>query len=341
MPDLITGLDIGTSTIKAVVLSHKNKQPELISLGSIASPQPGMISESDIDLEVVAKAVKNLLTQIKAPNTIMAALPESKIFTRVISDLPFLTDEELSAAIRYSAEEFIPLPMDQVNLTWQVIFRSKEKNKTEVFVIASPKTLVNKYLKIFSMAGIKPVALETEVIAASRALVTEANFAPTTLLIQLGANTTDFAIISKGVIMMTRSIVTGGMAFTRSLSQYLNFEFMQAEEYKKVYGMMEDQLGGKISQVLKPLVDVIVMETRRVIQSFQTKDSQNPIKRIVLTGGGAKMPGLVIYFANNLNMEVQEADPWFLVKRTPDLAQKLAVDAPLYSVAVGLALRRE
>jgi type IV pilus assembly protein PilM len=344
MADLVTGLDIGYFSIKAVVLAHKgaNQPPELVSLGAISAPSPGIISDSDVDLEVEAKAIKSLLTQIKAPmNKVITALPESKIFTRVIGDLPFLKDDELASAIRYSAEEFVPLPIDQVNITWVVINRSKERNLTEVLVIASPKNLINKYLKVFEMGQIRPIAIETEVLATTRALVGDNPFAPTTMVVQLGATTTDYAVVSKGVVLLTRSIVTGGMSLTRSISQYLNFEFVQAEEYKKVYGLAEDQLGGKIFQVLRPIVDVIATEAKRVIQAFQAKNPQNPIKRVVLSGGGAKLPGLVIYFANSLNLEVQEADPWFAVKKTPELAVKLTPDAPTYAVAVGLALRKE
>lgn len=339
--EYVIGLDIGTFSIKAVVLSHKGQTPTLISFGSIASPQPGISSETDFDLEAEGKTVASLLASIKAPELpVVTALPESKIFTRVISDLPFLSDEELASSIRYSAEEFVPLPADQVNLYWQVINRSKPQNNTSVFVVASPKNTVNKYLKVLSYAKLKPLALETELIAATRALVGNNPYAPTTLIVQLGSRSTDFAVISKGLILLTRSIGTGGMALTRSISQYLNFEPIQAEEYKKVYGLLEDQLGGKIYEVLKPLVDIIVSETKRVIQSFQVKSSQNPIKRVILSGGGAKLPGLVIYFANSLGMEIQEADPWYFIAKDKALAAKL-VDSAQYTIAVGLALREE
>lgn len=334
------GLDIGISTIKAVVLNRRDKEPKLMSLGMIASPIPGISSDHDVDLEVVAKSITSLLTQIKAPgNEVVIALPESKVFTRVISDLPYLSDDELASAIRYSAEEFVPLPSDQVNLNWEVIDRSKPKNQTQVFVVASPKNAINKYLRLMSLASLKPIALETEIIASTRALVGNNRFSPTTLIIQLGATTTDFAIVSKGYILLTRSIATGGIALTRSISQYLNFELPQAEEYKKTYGLLEDQLGGKIYQVLKPLMDIILSESHRVIQAFQSKNPANPIKRVVLTGGGAKLPGGVIYYVNNLGLEVQEADPWGPLSPEPSLAVKLAPEAPLYTVAVGLALR--
>lgn len=342
MSKIQVGLDIGFSQIKAVTLSLDKNKAKLLSLGTIPSPTPGMISDSDGDLEAVAVAIRKLLTAAKIDSKdIIAALPESKVFTRVIDDLPYLTDQELSSAIRFASEEFIPMPLTEVNLNWQVLFRSSESNKarTVVLVIASPKNAVSKYIKVLSMAGLRPKILETEIIAVTRSLVGNNPFSPATLLVQLGATTTDFATVSKGLIWLTRSISTGGMALTRSLAQQFNFELTQAEEYKKTYGLLEDQLEGKVFEALKPVVDIIAGEARRVIQAYQTKYPQNPIKRTVLSGGGAKMPGLVTYLAGSLGLEVQEADPWFFITKDKNIVAKLAQDAPLYCVAVGLALR--
>lgn len=355
MPKITIGLDIGDTSIKVVSLSHDGSQSRLVSLGSISTPQPGVVSDSDIELEAVASAIKKLLIAAKVDGKdIITALPESKVFSRVIDDLPYLSDNELPSTIRYASEEFIPMPLDEVNLNWQVLFRSNQVNslnpkekssptrqtKTVVFVVASPKNLVEKYIKVLAMANLKPKALETEIIASSRSLVGSNPFSPNSLIVQMGTTTTDLAVVSKGLIWMTRSISTGGMALTRSLAQHFNFELSQAEEYKKVYGLLEDQLEGKVVEVLRPLIDLIVGEIKRVIQAFQTKYPGNNIKRIVLSGGGAKMPGLVIYLANTLGLEVQEADPWYLVAKDKSIATKLAAEAPLYSVAVGLALRQ-
>ncbi len=344
MAKISVGLDIGFSSIKVVALA-KDKTYKLISLGSIVSPQPGMLSDADSDLEAVGKTIKNLLSATHLEGRdVVAALPESRVFTRVIDDLPFLTDSELSSAIRYAAEEFIPMPLADVNLNWQVLARSNEKNKetkTIVLVVASPKNAVAKYIKVLGLAGVKPKSLETEIIAVTRSLVGNNPFSPSTLIIQLGATTTDFATVFKGLIWLTRSISTGGMALTRSLAQQFNFELAQAEEYKKVYGLLEDQLDGKVYEALKPVADIIVGESKRVIQAFETKYPQNPIKRVVLSGGGAKMPGLVIYFADSLGLEVQEADPWYSIAKDKSLTPKLSTDASSYSVAVGLALRED
>lgn len=345
MAKITVGLDIGFSTIKLVSLARENDTYKLVSLGSIACPQPGLMSESENDLEIVANAIKRLLSATKIEEKeVIAALPESKVFTRVIDDLPYLTDNELSSAIRYAAEEFIPMPLGDVNLNWQVLFRSDGKNKetrTIVLVVASPKNVVTKYIKLLSMAGMRPKALETETIAVTRSLVGNNPFSPSTLIVQLGATTTDFATVSKGLIWLTRSISTGGMALTRALAQSFNFELAQAEEYKKVYGLLEDQLEGKVFEFLKPVVDIIVGESKRIIQAYEVKYPQNPIKRVVLSGGGARMPGLVIHFANSLGLEVQEADPWYSIAKDKNLISKLAQDAPSYSVAAGLALRED
>ncbi len=339
------GLDIGFSSIKLVVLSHKESPPKLLSLGHIAAPQPGIISDADLDLEAVAAAVKNLVTEVKAPGKdVTIALPESKIFTRVVYDLPYLTDEELSQAIRFAAEEFVPMPISEVNLNYQVLYRSPKKgaqSRTVVFVVASPKLLINKYLKVMQMAELNPVAIETEVLAAARALVTSNPYSPTTLILQLGSFTTDYAIVSEGLILLTRSISTGSIALTRAIAQSFNFELAQAEEYKKVYGLLEDQLEGKLYQVLKPIIDVIAMEAKRVIQAYEVQNRQRPVKRVVVTGGGAQLPGLVIYLASFLGLEVQEADPWYAVNINPSLKTKLLTEGPVYSIAVGLAQRGE
>lgn len=345
MAKISVGLDIGFSSIKVVSLSKDSNPPKLISLGSIPTPTPGMLSDQETDLEAVAETIRKLFDATKIEEReVVVALAESKVFTRVIDDLPYLSDSELTQAIKYAAEEFIPMPLSDVNLNWQVLQRSNPKDqnaRTVVLVVASPKNAVAKYIKVLAMASLRPKGLETETIAVARSLVGNNPFSPSTLIVQLGATTTDFAAVSNGLVWLTRSVSTGGLALTRALSQQFNFETAQAEQYKKVYGLSQDQLEGKVYGALKPIVDIILSECKRVIQAFEIKYPQNPIKRIVLSGGGAKMPGLVVYMANNLGLEVQEADPWYLIGKDKTLVSKLALDAPSYSVAVGLALREE
>lgn len=338
------GIDIGISTIKAVVLSHKTKPVSLISLGRIASPQPGIISDAELDMEAVSNALKSLVNEVKAPSSanVIFSLPESRIFTRVVYDLPYLTDNELTQAIKYAAEEFVPMPIQDVNLNYQVIYRSPKKDaqsRTIVFVVATPKSLVNKYIAILDKADLKPYAIETEMIATTRMLTSGNPYAPTSLIIHMGTTTTNFAIVSEGLIFLTRSIGTGSLALTRTIAQSFDFEIAQAEEYKKVYGLMEDQLEGKLFQTLKPIMEVISNEAKRVIQSHEMQNRQRPVKLVILSGGGAKLPGVIKYFTNNLGLEVQESDPWQGIAVDPNLKSKIMADGPSYAIAAGLALR--
>lgn len=339
------GLDLGLASFKVVVLDRDQNPPQLVSLGHIASPQPGIVSEAELDLDAVSNSIKALIDEVNPPTKdVVIALPESRIFTRVLYDLPYLTDDELAQAIKYTSEEFVPMPIKDVNLYYQVIFRSPKKepnSRTVVFVIAAPKALIDKYLHVIQLAGLKAVAIETELVATARALVNAGSFSPTSLIVSMGSTNTDFAIVSEGLILLTRSIATGGAALTRVIAQSFSFEPVQAEEYKKVYGLLEDQLEGKLFNTIKPVIDLIVTEAKRVILAHETQNRQRPVKRVVLSGGGAQLPGLVRYFANNLGLEVQEADPWTAIGVEPSLKSKLASDGPTYAIAAGLALRED
>ena len=105
MAKITVGLDIGDSSIKIVSLSKDKDQFKLVSLGSIPTPKPGMTSDSDADLEALANSTKQLYESTKIEQKeVVVALQESRVFTRVIDDLPYLTDNELSSAINYAAE---------------------------------------------------------------------------------------------------------------------------------------------------------------------------------------------------------------------------------------------
>ena len=104
MGKITVGLDIGFSTIKIVALEHGSDMPKLTALGTIAAPMPGMSSDGDQDLAAVSSSIKKLMSASKIGQPeVVVALPESKVFTRVIDDLPFLNDSELPSAIKYSS----------------------------------------------------------------------------------------------------------------------------------------------------------------------------------------------------------------------------------------------
>lgn len=336
----LLGLDIGSKIIKLVQLERRNNNFFLKGYGTVPTPPKGFASEAISDLQALSQTIRDLCGECRvSTQEVVSALPESSVFTRVIS-LPFLSDKELASAIHWEAEQYIPVPLEEVNLVWDVLEKDRRKNKMQILLVAAPKNLARKYAQVLKDAGLKPVALETELIALARSLVGEASTSPTSLVISIGAKTTDICIVNKGKIALTRSISTAGEALTRSLATTLNFDPVKAEEYKKSYGL-KGEMEGKIKDALKPVFDLIVNEVKRALAFYQEENPGEQIKRVVLAGGSAKLPGAVIYLAEALGVETQIGNPWERIEMTEAEQNELLEQGPEYAVAVGLAEREK
>lgn len=338
--NLSLGLDIGSHTIKLIELGHEGNSVGLAAAGSIPTPYKALTSSVQADTEAVAQAIKRLIKETGAKSKeVHIALPESNVFTRVI-EVPALSQRELTSAIRWEAEQYIPLPLDQVNLDFTILRDAKktETNKMEVLLVAAPKTLVDKYLSILEFAELTAVAAETEIIATIRALTRSVPDIHSVMIVALGAQTTDIAIVRNGTLTFTRSLSAGGDAITRALAQSLDFNLTQAEEYKRTYGVQPDKLEGKIAAAAKPITDTIVTELKRALVFYQEKYKEDHVQLVLLSGGTARLPGMVVYLAQSLGVEVQLANPWVGIARAPRF-NVLSTEGPNFCVAVGLALR--
>lgn len=333
----IFGLDIGSTSIKIAQVAQEGGKFRLISAGIAPTPQPGMKSEAEADLITLATSIKKLHQEGKiTTKNVVVALPEGQIFTRVI-ELPSMNENELAQAVPWEAEQFVPMPLSEVTLDWQIVSRGtpgKVEEKIKVFLAAAPTALVEKYVKVLELAGFTVAAVETEVVAAARALLSSSS-APT-LLIGLGAKSTDLAIVQRGQVVLTRSIPTAGEAFTRAISTTLSLEAPQAEEYKIAYGLGENQLEGKIKKAITPVFEVVVSEVKKALSSWREKESE-VISNIILAGGTASLPEAGTFLTKQLGIEVQIANPFAQLVTTPATIASLREKAPLFAVAVGLA----
>lgn len=337
----LLGLDIGTHSIKLIEMGVSGSNHTLLAAGSIPTPPKALSSTLEADHRAVAAAITQLIKETGAKSDSVAlALPESQVFTRVI-EVPALSPRELSSAISWEAEQYIPLPLDQVNLDYSILREAKETGtgKMDVLLVAAPKNLLEKYLTIIEMAELVTAAAETEIIATARALSRSvANVKNGALLVSLGAQTTDLAILRNGVLAFTRSISAGGEALSRALVSGLDFNTSQAEEFKRTYGLEQDKLQGKIVAAVKPIMDTIIGEIKRALAFYTEKHKDERVETILLSGGTAKLPGMVVYIAQNVGIEAQLANPWVGVTRDPRF-KILDGEGPTFTVAAGLALR--
>lgn len=337
----ILGLDIGSHSIKLVELAREHNSIKLLTAGSCITPPKTLSSNLAADTESLAIAIKKLLVDTGAKSrTVNIALPESQVFTRVI-EMPSLSSRELNSALQWEAEQYIPLPLSEVNVDYSILRDSKSTgtNKMEVLLVACPKTLLEKYVNFLELAGLSISNVETEIISLSRSLQAAAGKLSAVLVVALGAQTTDLAIMREGVITFTRSISAGGNAMSRALAQTLGLEPSQAEEFKKTYGFESDKMESKLITAMAPIMDTIVGEIKRSIAFFVEKHPGETLKVVLLSGGTAKTPGLVKHLAEKIgNVEIQLVNPW--VGITKDVRfNVLDGEGPTFAVAVGLALR--
>lgn len=336
------GLDIGTSSIKAVWLGKEKDRYVLVAAGKIASPVGILQSESESDWQIAATAINELLTESKITSRqVCSCLPESEVITRVL-ELPMMSDTEIATSMRYQIEQNIPFQSDEIYSEWKILEKPEKNEKNQslkILLVAVHKPVEDRHLKILEMAGLEPRAVETELISLCRSLVNPQEPSPITLVVNLSSETTDLAVVKNNVLVFTRSVGTGGNALSRAVSSALGIESSQAEEYKKVYGLDETKMEGKITKAIRPIVDIIKDEIKRAILAYQNKNPEDGIKRTVLCGGMARLPGLSELLAEEINTEVQLGDPWQNLIVTSEQKKSFAEEGPVYTAAVGLAMR--
>jgi type IV pilus assembly protein PilM len=334
------GLDIGSSTIKAVQLAGSAKKPRVGGFSLGVNPLGNIETENQQELLTLATAVKKVVVDAGIrQRRVIAALPESKVFTRVVS-LPQLSEVELSSAIKWEAEQYVPVPLSEVQLDWQILSTPSQsgKLKMEIFLVAAPKALINKLISILQLSGLEPRALETEIVGIARALVRNEKLPPT-VVVHLGASTTDLCIVERGKLVFTQSVPTGGNALTRALAQDLSLEPQQAEQYKRAYGLDETQLQGKVKAALEPVFVSILEHIRKALRFYASGSTKESLRRMWVSGGGAYLPGLTGYLAKQLGVEVVLADPFADLGLEKSMVARLKGANALFSCAVGLAMR--
>lgn len=328
------GLDISSTTIKAVSFLPEKNGFFLESSFMIPTPPKGMLSSSPIDEQEMAAALKEVVAKAKIKSkNVNIALPEDKVYTNVV-DLPILSDKELGSALHWEAEQYIPVPLSDINLVWTVL---KKDEKTRVLMVGAPTSLILKYQKIIDMAGLSINSIETEILSVVRALV--GNNFPHTIIMNIEEEITSLAIVKEGILMFTYSIPVGGGAINRALEADFGLSSKQSEEYKRTYGISKEGLGAKIRVVIEPILTSILNEVRKAMEFYAQKNKDNsPIQQIVISGGTARLPGIDLFFAENIGIETVVANPWHvLVKK--DIPKEMIDNSPSYTIAVGLAMR--
>lgn len=333
------GLDIGTTSIKALSLKKGGGSYAIESLGIGPTPQKGILSESPEDLQNFTEAIKGVILSANIKQKeVNIALPESQVYTKII-EMPTLSEKELAAALKYEMEQYIPLPLDQVKTDWQILGSTGAQGKTtRVLLVAASQSLIKKYESIMDTLGIVPATIETEMLSVHRSLYPLVNTASSNMIVHIGASTTNIAVVENGEIVMVFTVDKGGIAITRAISLDLGIELTQAESYKKAYGLNKDAFEGKIGKSLYPILESILGDIKKTILLYKDKNPNQPVTQIILSGGSAQLPGIDIFLTNQLNIQVVLGSA-FQIYGIKNVPTQVESDSLSFNVVAGLALK--
>lgn len=335
------GIDIGTTSIKAVQLAKEAGKIKLVSYG-FSENKKSELNDWQKDTQYAAKVINDIRKNSGMTcDSAISALPTFSVFSSVLN-LSNVTKKDVSSAVHWEAKKVIPLPLEEMILDWKKIDNSQldkksSSNNMRVLLTGAPRTLVRKYIEIFKETHMTLLSLETETFSLIRSLL--GNDKSTIMIVEIGASTTDVSIIDNGIPMLNRSIDVGGLTITNAISKLLNIGVDRAEQFKYDLGISsleseDDQIPKTITDTIAPVIN----EIKYAINLFQSKNNKNT-EKVILTGGSALMPNLSNYLAKILDMKVIVGDPWARISYPLDLKPLLNEIGPRMAVAIGLAMR--
>lgn len=337
------GVDFGTASIKAVELELRGGKPELVNYGeaTLLSPDGGSNIPIRSFKEDMILRFRALLERMH-PGTDEAHVSMPS-FLGLISliDFPEMGDDELEESVRFEAHKYIPSPLEDVALSWEVLGKkdvplpdgSGTQKKIEVLLVAALNKEVWQYEGYVREAGYGLKLLELETFSIARAMV--GTDPGTFLVIDIGARAANLVLIEGGYVKMSRNIDAGGRDVTRTLSESLNISLDRAEILKK---SSKDFLNSRETAVIFPAIEMIVNEAARMVESWSSKRSDVRFDSVILSGGTARMMGISQYFSSRLGIPSVLGDPWRNVTCPKALQPAIDRMGSSFAVALGLAL---
>ena len=359
------GLDISDLSLKIIKLKKRGK---FLTLASFLEEkiEPGIIKGGEIRdekrlAEIIKEAIKKVKGEKLKTNYVVASLPEEKAYLEVIQ-MPKVPEEDLKSAVIYEAENYIPLPIEDVYLDSQIVPPAlNHLDHLDILIAALPKKTVDPYLSALKLAGLQPLVFEIESQAIARSLIKNETATQPLLLIDLGATRTGFIIFSGNSLRFTSSIPVSSGSFTEIISKNLGVSFTEAEKLKIKYGLGEKTKlkfengkaslkkdRGKIFEALIPALVDLIQQIKRYLDYYQTHASHEHLPpngkgvlKIFLCGGGANLKGLPDLLSLELKLPVELGNPWInILPEGKREAGKLSFEESLqYTTALGLALR--
>ena len=338
----LVGVDISSTTVKLLELSVKNGRYWVESYAVMPLPENSVVEKSILNPEAVADALERVVNLANPHTTHVAiAVPTSMVIHKIIEMDADMSDEEREVQIRMDAEQYIPFPLDEVSLDFEVLpDRLANPNRVNVLLVATRTENVDTRVEVLELAGLVAKVADVESYAMERAFSVFADTLPmganTVGILDIGHTMTTLSVMQKGKIIYTREQVFGGRQLTQDVQSRYGLSFEEAGRAKKERTLPDDY----DTEVLEPFLDAVVQQAARSLQFFFSSSQFNEIDHILLAGGIANIPGLAKLLQQKLGYRVTIANPFLQMGFSPQIdIKKIENDASSLMVACGLALR--
>lgn len=338
----LIGVDISSTSVKVLELSVKNNRYWVESYVLVPLPEGSVVEKNILNPEAVGDALERAVNLANVQSTDVAlAVPTSMVITKIIEMDADMNDDEREIQIRDDAEQYIPFPLDEASLDFEVLpDRLANPNRVNVLLVATLIENVEARVEALELGGLTPKIADVESFAIENAFKVFSDTLPmgvnTVGILDIGHTMTTLSVMRNNKVIYTREQVFGGKQLTREIQNRYGLSFAEAGRAKKSRTLPDDY----DIEVLEPFLEALVEQAARSLQFFFSSSQFNEIDHILLAGGSANIPGLAKLLQQKLGYRVTIANPFLQMGFSPQIdIKKIENDASSLMVACGLALR--
>jgi type IV pilus assembly protein PilM len=341
----LLGMDISSSAVKLVELSDSTKGLSLEHYAIEPLPKDAVVDGNIANLEEVSSCARRAWTRLETRiRNVAMALPAAAVITKKIILPASLREAEMEVQVETEANQYIPFPLDEVNLDFQVLGPAPQgPEEIEVLIAASRKDKVEDRVAAAEAAGLKAVVMDVESFAIQSAFHMVEKRLPGSspkqpiAVFDIGAQVMNLHVLQHGQIIYSREQPFGGNLLTQEIQRHFNLASEEAEMAKRNGGLPDNYQ----ADVLAPFCENLALEVARALQFFFTSTQFSQLSQIVLAGGCAALPGLTELVAGRGEAPTVVANAFSGMSCSSKIRPRnLAADAPSLFIACGLAMRR-
>jgi type IV pilus assembly protein PilM len=336
------GLDITSTAVKLLELKKTDKSYRVESYAVEPLPLTAVVEKTITDIDAVAQSIRRVVKRSGTRSKqAVVAVPASSSISKIVSVPEASNDQELLMSVQYMAEDFIPYPLEEVSLDFEVIGPTEgNPEQLDVLVAACRTTDVDLRREALLAAGITPAIVDVESYAMENAFSLIANHLPenlqTVAVVDIGATVTSLNIIHDRKIIYTREQAFGGRLLTEEIQRKYGLSYEEAGMAKRQGGLPESY----VTELLHHFKETLIQQVSRSLQFYYANHQKKTVAHIVLAGGSASISGIDELIESSIGIPTTIANPFADMSLSRGIkAQVLSNDAPALMVACGLALR--